>query len=436
MLLNPWLGLFGMDVAGLRGFSVFFSVLTLIPLYRLGVSLGGERMARWATLIAALSPYQVYLAQEGRMYTLALFLTCSSTLALWRWLSSDRPMRWSILYGVLALAGFFSHYNFVFILVFHGVLFLISLLRHREQRHLMALFPAVLVGVALWLWLPVFQAQQTNLSDAWHFAKGGRPFWTTLAMLVWQPLMVLAGHYTAAEIVMITSAVMLTGYFIVKTRGKGFVWNTYGLLALWIAVPIVTQGIVDLLQNTHTVIVLRYVTLIAPASYLLLGGVLAAATAQPEPAGKPLRAVAVCVLAVAVSIPLVFPVAALGRDKSPARKIKTVLEANLQTGDLIVVNGPIGAPNLVAYYLREANPEQPMLHWAGAYRADRDLAPPEAAIFASYRRVWVFQYHTNRQRGREAIEEFLASLYPVTSSFVDERFGDGNAKLLLYERSP
>jgi uncharacterized membrane protein len=434
LLLNPWLGVFGTDVASLRGFSTLFSVLTLVPLYSLGRALGGERMARWATLIAAVSPYQIYLAQEGRMYTLALFLTCSSTLALWRWLSSDKPVRWSLLYSMLALAGFFTHYNFVFILAFHGVLFFISLLRNREQRHLMALFPAVLVGVGLWLWLPVFQMQQANLSDAWHFAKGGRPFWTTLGMLVWQPLRVLAGHYTAAEIVMIPFAVILMGYFIVKTKARGFVWGTYGLLFLWVAVPILTQGVVDLVQDTHTVIVLRYVTLISPACYLLLGGVLASVSAQQH--RRLFHVCAAVVLSVAVSIPVMFPVAALGRDKSPAKTVKEVLESKLKPGDLIVVNGSIGAPNLVAYYLRETHPQQPVLYWARAYRTERDLPPPETAIFSSYSRVWLFEYHTNRQRGRDDIEKFLALLFPVTSSFVDERFGDGNAKLLLYKRSP
>lgn len=69
-LLALWMNGVGQAPFALRMLGVAFSVLIVAMVYALGKRAFDARAAHWAALLVALFPFQIYHAQEARMYTL------------------------------------------------------------------------------------------------------------------------------------------------------------------------------------------------------------------------------------------------------------------------------------------------------------------------------------------------------------------------------
>lgn len=119
--LGGWLRIVGVSATTidfvLRYFSLLPDLLSIALLLRLVLELARPHaMATWIALAAALlfavSPIQVWYAQEGRMYTWLVACVLLSTLALWRILrtSPPRQWRWVALYAVATAACVYLHY--------------------------------------------------------------------------------------------------------------------------------------------------------------------------------------------------------------------------------------------------------------------------------------------------------------------------------------
>jgi 4-amino-4-deoxy-L-arabinose transferase-like glycosyltransferase len=107
-LLHLWRPM-GKTEFALRFPSAWFSLLAVALVARLGYDLFGRRTGRLAALGMAVSPFQVYYAQEARMYGLAIALSAG---VLWTFLQSvgrdDRGGWW--LYVALTALGLYIHY--------------------------------------------------------------------------------------------------------------------------------------------------------------------------------------------------------------------------------------------------------------------------------------------------------------------------------------
>jgi uncharacterized membrane protein len=84
VLLHCFVGIFGKHETSLRGFSVIFALIALLPLYSLGLSMFGPETALAAAAIWAISPIAVILGQWARMYSLFIVAVLMSTLAFWQ----------------------------------------------------------------------------------------------------------------------------------------------------------------------------------------------------------------------------------------------------------------------------------------------------------------------------------------------------------------
>ena len=74
LLLHGWRQLAGETEWALGFFSVIFGMLLLVGLYRVGRTWFNSSVGLWAAGVVALSPYNLWYAQEVRMYTLGAFL--------------------------------------------------------------------------------------------------------------------------------------------------------------------------------------------------------------------------------------------------------------------------------------------------------------------------------------------------------------------------
>ena len=91
IFLRCWHYIFGDKLLSLRGFSVLFGVLTIWATWLfVNFSFKSEKMALWAALLVALSPFQLQYVTEARMYTMGAFFSVLAAYFLVRALREQK----------------------------------------------------------------------------------------------------------------------------------------------------------------------------------------------------------------------------------------------------------------------------------------------------------------------------------------------------------
>ncbi len=113
ILLFVQMRLAGDSEFGLRLPSVWFGLLALAFMGRLGQAVGGWRLCTAVLALAAISPFLLYYAQDARMYGPALAGAAGSLTAfvlLWQRDDREAPRSLWLWYGAMSLTAVYSHY--------------------------------------------------------------------------------------------------------------------------------------------------------------------------------------------------------------------------------------------------------------------------------------------------------------------------------------
>jgi hypothetical protein len=264
-----------------RFLSVCFGVLLVPLVYRLGAALFSARdedtqEGQFSGLVAAalvvVSPFLVYYSQEARNYIVVTLWSALATFALWR-ACAPPGRRWWLVYTIAAALTVYSHYYGVFILVFHFVYLVVT-----WRRNLAAFRAWVLSGVGVAIlftpWLLGFWGQFTNLwlnPDYWpgtiDFVTVAARTFATFALGSSRSLGVAAPVLVALGMVFVAGlgALLFRGGF--KDRRGELYAVLYALVPL-LAVYAITASNPKFAE--------RYLIIISPAFYLLLGRALVA----------------------------------------------------------------------------------------------------------------------------------------------------------------
>ncbi|BAI92648.1 hypothetical protein L1F28_04750 [Arthrospira platensis NCB002] len=211
-----------------RSLSVLFGVATVPAIFGLGwLCFRSVLVGHLAAAFMAVSPFGVYLAQEARHYTLAMFLAIASfaclTVAIERLKAQISLPVWLVLVTVivnsLAMA---VHFFFIFLLIAQGLIvlaFWIQDIRYYPLRFpklkLWKGFYAIALGTAIGslVWLPIFLKISTGDSQliAWtlpsrnHFIE---PIFRLIAWVITMVIM-LPVEKQPLPIIIVSSAVAL-----------------------------------------------------------------------------------------------------------------------------------------------------------------------------------------------------------------------------------
>jgi uncharacterized membrane protein len=93
LLLHYWMSIFGDTPYYIRLLSALFGTATIPFIYLIGKRLSGVVVGLAAAMLLALSPFNVYFAQEARMYALLMFNVAVAIFALVRLLTDARAVK-------------------------------------------------------------------------------------------------------------------------------------------------------------------------------------------------------------------------------------------------------------------------------------------------------------------------------------------------------
>ena len=177
-LLHFWGQFTGWSEFSAAFLSLCFGVLLIALVYRVARAWFNVRVALLAALLVALSPYNLWYAQEVRMYTLGATLGLASVYFFVRMLTADRrpptAIRDFIAYVIVSALGIYTLYYFAFLLVFENIVALIWFIRKSQIESRKLIWGFGIWDLALWLssqlailflylpWLPVAFRQATD----------------------------------------------------------------------------------------------------------------------------------------------------------------------------------------------------------------------------------------------------------------------------------
>ena len=265
LLLAIWIRLAGYSEFAVRFLSVFWGLLVVALGGALGARLLGRRAGALAALLLAVSPIEVWYAQEARMYAALAALSLASTVCVVRLVHGDRRGWLWVLYGASSAAALYTHYYAALILVAQAVWVFLWLLQRRDWRFARSwLLAQVLVAVAFLPWSGVLWRQ-------WRAAN--TTYWPGL--LRWHEMAARTALGFAGESLMVSHGValklaLLAGGLAVLGLVAGFLrahlrWRVL-LLATYVIVPFV---LLYLLLHTRPKYSPRYLLPIVPGLLLL-----------------------------------------------------------------------------------------------------------------------------------------------------------------------
>ncbi len=287
LLLRGWLLFFGQSEVALRLPSVIAGTLSIPLIYQLGTRLHSRRLGLAAAVLLAVNPFALWYAQEGRMYSLLLFLTLGSGTAFWQLAKRPTWKRWWALV-LFSAAGFLLHY-FTFIFSLVQFLFLMLLLRrmHRVLRWWVAAQAVAVLPFLPWAWA-ILRREGGSFGIGWIPPISALDIPLTLTNLTFS--FGNPGRWlTWPALVLIIAAIVLSAIAIRKSTG-----NTppfYRFLLLWLLFPPVFVWLVSLRLPLY---VDRHLIIILPALLLLISAVALART-------RPAQGMLVLILLVSIA---------------------------------------------------------------------------------------------------------------------------------------
>lgn len=152
IILHYWSALFGTSAVALRAFSLVCDMLNAVLLWQIARMLFTPRAALFAVACYSLSPFAVYYAQEGRMYTLLLLEVLLSTYLVLRMRKSGLRALEGVALAIVGVVGMYTHYYYplffasicLAVLISHG-------LRSREFWQIAAIGFLIALSFIPWI---------------------------------------------------------------------------------------------------------------------------------------------------------------------------------------------------------------------------------------------------------------------------------------------
>jgi len=165
LTLKYWYEAFGTDPGMIRLLSIFWSVLTVAMVYRLGVSLGGWRTGWFASLLIVSSWAFMYYSHEIRQYAFLLFISTAVVWVYWRIVTYKGriPLGYWLALYVFSAMSIYIHYFGAITLLGLGA-YHVAFVR-KNRRWLTVGVVEALAGLTFLPWLSIMLRGMRTMPD-------------------------------------------------------------------------------------------------------------------------------------------------------------------------------------------------------------------------------------------------------------------------------
>jgi 4-amino-4-deoxy-L-arabinose transferase-like glycosyltransferase len=403
-LLHFWMQIAGQSEFAARFLSLLFGVSCLPLTYLLGKLLGRSTVGAFSAFLMAISPFQIWHAQDVRNYTLWVALSLAAVVSLLRALQHNRWRYWAG-YAGMTLLSLYSHYFELFILFFHNLFFLLIFLGGRwhktplaESRRRLLETWVVIQATLIVLYAPSL-AGAASISVHYQ-ATGSSP-------ALWE---LFCGSFAAAvlsntapgELVPFALPVVLC----LALVGLAYAWKRDRRLALflglYIAVPSLCVFTAAQIQPLYRD---QYLIAIAPADFLAISfGVIALRDALPRWKAAPVVAGIALFAVISVSSLYNYHWSPLYQKSPDWRALTDYLETETQRDDVIILNYP--DPTFFYYYDGDAGSFiLPSGFLTEETRAE--TAETLRVLAEKYSRIWFYPLQDVRWDNEGFVESWL-----------------------------
>lgn len=331
LLLHFWVKNFGETPAAVRLLSVVFSSLTVFALYHLARELFDARSALFAALFATLSPFQVFYAQETRMYAQLTFLATASIYCFAVWLKEGRRLHLAF-YVISTTLLLYTHIYAAFVVAAELLYFALLVTKEREafRQRLRPFSGALSVTGLLFLpWALVILQQATRARRGFWIQE---PDWLA-------PFSTLIEYCGSLWLALLLLPLFVYGMKRCGNEKSDSLPRTRWLLLLWLLLPVVVPF---LLSKLLTPFYLSKYTIAASLPFYLFAG-----SGLARVRGRVLRAALLLFICLFAGTELKRDLTTLKRERWKDAAYNVEREA--RAGDLVLFNST-GSYLSYAYY--------------------------------------------------------------------------------------
>jgi 4-amino-4-deoxy-L-arabinose transferase-like glycosyltransferase len=346
-LLHGWMQITS-EIWFLRSLNILVSLVIIGIVYRIARSIGGDTCGLWAAFVTAISPLQVYHAQDLRMYAILSLAQLGYIACFIEILQApEKPAYRYLSWAGLVLCGAAALYSHNLAVVIMPVPFLYAAIKRNWVLFKSLTLGHLAIGVLAVPWLVQIPGQVSKIQTA---------FWTPVpgivevfqAVILFHSQLPLPGIWLVIAAVLSLQVLVLVameGWRLRKTHSR--LWVLIGFLAI----PPLTLLFLSYLMRP--VFVTRAFLVSSLAYYLLMGWVLA----QGRAAGKALISIGMVSLSIIGLVSLYtyhrFP-------RSPFESAMQYIQQISQGGDLTIHDNKLSyfpsylyAPTLHQVFLRD-----------------------------------------------------------------------------------
>ena len=152
LILHSWIDLFGKSEFSVRFLSAIFGIASILLMYLVGKEIFDKKVGLISALLMATAMLQIVYSQEARPFAIFGFLALLSTYFFVRYLKSDKNL-FLFEYVVTIILSFYINYMALFLLVFHGAVFLFCY-KNRIKKWLLSLLiiiPSILPMISFFI---------------------------------------------------------------------------------------------------------------------------------------------------------------------------------------------------------------------------------------------------------------------------------------------
>lgn len=320
-LLHFWGRIAGGSPFAMRFLMVSLSVLLVCLAFAIGARVAGPRAGLWAALLTTLAAFQLYHAQELRMYALLALGLLFYLYGLLRWRAG---LRFGGALIVLGTAVAIYAHNLSFLTLAVGVIYLLF---QREWRATLQLIALQAIAALLFIpWLVSVPGQIDKIQRAfWTLPPG--PVDLLQMLVIFTAYLPLPGWLLPFALFMTLAVAVLAGRALYRLRRQGSM-RQLDLLLAFALIPPVLMFVVSYLMRP--VFVPRGLIASGLAYYVLLAILIARA---PQ-AGQWLAAGVVAAVACAC-LPVVYSSWGEWR-RAPFEQADSFLRSHMQPEDAVL----------------------------------------------------------------------------------------------------